>query len=119
MLIFNYHVNANIIAYDGVFEITYSTNAPSYKVQEALSKIGLGFEDLYESTSLAEMFLIYSTAGTYGRLTTNTGVRLTTDLKEGDPTVLKQNYAKFGVDAKPVFVTQAKESGLDLTGWSL
>ena len=85
--------------------------------QTALSKTGLDFEALYEASNLVEMLLIYSQAATYGRLTAITGVRLTTDLKQVSAATLKADYKKFGSAAKGVFALQAKESGLDITGW--
>ncbi len=83
----------------------------------ALETLGLTLDDLYEKDNLVEMLLIYPTNGNYARLTTKTGVLLTTDLTKVDTVALKADYKKFGSDAKAVFKTQALESKLDITGW--
>jgi ribosome-associated translation inhibitor RaiA len=39
VLFMNFHVNAEIIAKDGEYEITWESNAPESKVNEALEKV--------------------------------------------------------------------------------
>lgn len=82
----------------------------------ALGRLGLTLEDLYETKNLADMLLMYSP--NYARLTTNEGVKLTTDLSKVDLSLIKAQYAKFGSDAKLVVKEQAKVFGLDLSKWT-
>lgn len=89
----------------------------SNKTQEAeLKTLGLKFDDLYNQAYHAEMLLWYG-AG-YARLTTNRGVRLTTNLREVDPGLLKSEYRKITDRvAKKNMKEQAQRCGVKVGGW--
>ena len=100
----------------------------------ALSKLryqgkAMTFESLYKNKdndgNYAGLLLQYVHGGdyTWARLTTSRGISMTTDLKTVDPNLLESWYDQIHTDtderiaAKANMKKQAKDSGVDVSGW--